>query len=76
MPTAGGAIEEKTRIKLPDGVSMVGISYKGDIEGWRKRFIEICAASGRRYGFIKDGRLVMSTGEAPVLQDLEVTMTG
>lgn len=72
MPKSGGAIEERVRINLKDGTSFMGISYKGDIEGWRKRFVGICAASARKYGSIRGGRLVLSDGSSPLLEELEV----
>ncbi len=72
-PKAGGAMEEKARIKLKDGVSLKGISYKGDIEGWRAGFIGSCVATGRKYGSIKQGRLFISDGSSSLLEELEVT---
>jgi len=73
IPKSGGAIEEKARIKLSDGTSLMGVSYKGDVEGWRKRFVGICTASARKYGAISEGRLVLSDGSSPLLEELEVS---
>lgn len=73
MPKSGGAIEEKVRIRLTDGTSLMGVSYKGDVEGWRKRFVGICTASARKYGSIREGRLVLSDGFSPLLEELEVS---
>lgn len=72
MPSSGGAIEEKVRINLEDGTSMMGISYKGDVEGWRKRFVGLCEAAGRKYGSIREGRLFLSDGSSPLVEELEV----
>lgn len=73
MPKSGGAMEERVRIKLGDGTSLMGISYKGDVDGWRKRFVGICAASARKYGVVSDGRLVLSDGSSPLLEELDVS---
>jgi hypothetical protein len=73
IPSSGGAIEEKVQLKLKNGTQLIGISYKGDVDGWRTRFIGFCVASGRQYGSIKEGRLVLSDGSSPLLEDLEVS---
>jgi hypothetical protein len=72
-PKAGGAMEQKAQIKLKDGVSLRGISYKGDIEGWRAGFVGFCVATERKYGSIKQGRLFLSDGSSSLLEELEVT---
>jgi hypothetical protein len=72
-PKRGGVIEERVRIKLRDGASLLGITYNRDLEGWRAGFVGFCEAAGRKYGFIKDGRLILSTGETPLLEELEVS---
>ena len=72
-PKAGGAMEQKAQIKLKDGVSLMGISYKGDIEGWRAGFVGFCMATGRKYGAIKQGRLFLSDGSSSLLEELDVT---
>jgi len=73
IPRSGGAGEEKVRITLNNGISFMGISYKGDIEGWRSRFVELCKASGRKYGFIKEGRLCLSDGSSPLIEELKIS---
>ena len=73
IPRSGGAMEEKVRVKLKNGISLMGISYKGDIEGWRPRFVGFCDASGRKYGFIKEGRLSVSDGSSFLIEDMEIT---
>ena len=72
-PKAGGAMELKVQIKLKDGVFLRGISYKGDIERWRAGFVGFCVATGRKYGSIKQGRLLLSDGSSSLLEELEVT---
>jgi hypothetical protein len=71
-PKAGGTVEEKVRINLKDRVSLIGISYNGDIEGWRAGFVGFCVASGRKYGLIRDRRLLLSDDSSPLLEELEV----
>ncbi len=66
-------MEQRTRIKLKDGVSLIGISYKGDIEGWRTGFVGFCLAAGRKYGSIRHGRLFLSDGTSLLLEELEFT---
>jgi hypothetical protein len=73
IPQSGGAIEEKVRLKLGNGISFIGISYKGDIYGWRERFIGLCEVSGRKYGFIKQGRLSLSDGSSSLIEDMEIS---
>jgi hypothetical protein len=70
-PRSGGAIEEKVRVKLKNGISLIGISYKGDIEGWRARFVGFCEASGRKYAFIKQDRFSLSDGFLCSIEELE-----
>jgi len=62
MPKSGGAIEEKARILLHDDLCLLALSYKGDIGGWRNRFIACCEPKGRRWGIAKDGILALSDG--------------
>ena len=73
VPRSGGAIEEKVRVKLKNGDSLIGISYKGDVEGWRARFVGYCEASKRKYGLVKQGRLFLSNGFSSSIEELEIT---
>lgn len=72
-PSSGGAIEEKVQLKLKNGTSLMGISYKGDVEGWRMRFIEFCTSNERCYGSIREGRLFLSDGSSLPLEELTVS---
>ena len=38
IPQYGGAVIEGCKITLPDGDIFEAISYKGDVEGWRRQF--------------------------------------
>ena len=72
-PRYGGVIEEKVIVKLKEGGFLIGISYKGDVEGWRARFVEFCETSKRKYGFIKQGRLFLSDGFSFPIEELEIS---
>jgi hypothetical protein len=72
LPSSGGTIEEKVRLKPMNGPSLMGVSYKGDVDGWRTRFVEFCITTGRCYGSIREGRLFLSDGRSPLLEELEV----
>ena len=71
-PKAGGAVEQNAQIKLKDGACLMGISYNGDIAGWRAGFVGFCGAVGRKYGSVKQGRLFLSDGSCLSLEELEV----
>lgn len=72
LPSSGGALEEGVRIHLGDGTSFIGLSYKGDIEGWRTKFITFCKRTGRAYASIKNNQFVVSTGATFPLKELEI----
>ena len=62
-PSDGGALTESAAIFLPDGTQLYGLSYKGDIEGWRK-CVEACArALARLLGTIDDDAICLSNGD-------------
>jgi hypothetical protein len=44
LPHHGGMIEENAIIGTPDGRLFFGLSYAGDIEGWRANVEACCAA--------------------------------
>jgi hypothetical protein len=73
MPKSGGAMEEKARLSLQGGASLIAISYKGDVPGWRKRFIACCEKKGRRWGIPKDQTLVLSDGTTLSLPESNTT---
>lgn len=35
LPASGGCIDERVLLRTPDGQVFAGLSYRGDIEGWR-----------------------------------------
>ncbi|MCO6437808.1 MAG: hypothetical protein J5J06_12020 [Phycisphaerae bacterium] len=60
--TSEGAIEEPAAIHLPDGRQFHGVSYRGDIEGWRRCITAACASLGREHAKIYGGALKLSEG--------------
>ena len=74
MPSAGGIIEERVQITLEDGRSLIGVSYKGDIGGWRARIIGYCELTNRIFGFVSGPLLILSTNAKYPLADLTIHM--
>ena len=72
MPTAGGVMEEKVRIVLDDGTSLLGISYKGDLVGWRAKLLAYCKAKHRKCGIASHQKLSLSDGTELALGECEV----
>lgn len=62
MPQDGGVIEEKAHIVLEDGKSLLAISYKGDLEGWRRILTSYCETDGRKWGIASNQKLLLSDG--------------
>ena len=72
LPKTGGALEEKTRIVLPNGKSLLAISYKGDLPGWRQKLISYCVEKRRLWGVLSNQRLSVSDGEELPIIECEV----
>lgn len=62
LPKVGGVIEEKVRIILDGGTSLLGVSYKGDLEGWKQKLLSFCRTKNRRFGIISQQKLTLSDG--------------
>lgn len=73
MPDSGGVIEERVRVSLSDSVSLLGMSYKGDVEGWRNMLTTYCASRGKMWGIAKKGILFVSDGSEVPLSHANVT---
>jgi hypothetical protein len=71
-PRAGGAIEEKVRVVLPNRKSLIAISYRGDLAGWRRNLQAYCHGKGRIWGVFTDDGFVLSDGTSFSLSDCEV----
>jgi hypothetical protein len=68
-PISGGVIEEKVRITTKDRLTLLGISYRGDKEGWRKKIQGFCTQEGRKYGVPQVDRLSLSEGQEIPIAD-------
>ena len=63
LPKTGGVIEEKVTILLDPKTSLLGISYKGDLVGWRTKLVAYCNAKHRKWGIVSRQKLMLSNGE-------------
>lgn len=72
LPSHGGIIEEKVRLVIADGTSLMGISYKGDLEAWRTRLVAYCKETNRTWGVLSEQTLVLSDGRVIDLRDCSV----
>lgn len=60
IPTSGGAITENCKLWLPSGELLHALSYKGDIEGWRKQIEQGANELGLLTGKIVGGEIILS----------------
>ncbi len=72
LPQSGAALEEKARINLADGTSLLAMSYRGDVEGWRRTIVSFCERNRKKWAFPGNEALVMSDGTEVSLQDCDV----
>ena len=72
LPKSGGAIEEKGRILIDSNTSLVGVSYKGDLAGWRAKLVAYCNAKHRKWGVVSRQKVVLSDGRELILGECEV----
>ncbi len=72
LPKSGGVIEEKVRILLDSNTSILGISYKGDLAGWRAKLVAYCNAKHRKWGIVSRKKVVLSDGRELVLGECDV----
>lgn len=72
MPQSGGVLEEKARLVLPDKTSLLAVSFKGDLLGWRNKILGYCAEKGLKWAVIKEQFLAPSDGPEIPLTDCQV----
>lgn len=72
LPKAGGVIEEKVRIIVDGGMSLLGVSYKGDLAGWRAKLLAYCKTKHRKCGIASHQKLALSDGTELALGECEV----
>jgi len=69
---SGGATTENCKIRLPDGSFFHGLSYKGDIEGWRKDIEQGAQMLNLVIAKIEDDKIEVSDGRLFSLKDCTV----
>jgi hypothetical protein len=72
LPTSGGIINEEATIRLPGGRLMCAVSYRGDMEGWRRMASEWCKDQMIMFGVVQGQVIVLSNGEEFALTDCEL----
>jgi hypothetical protein len=73
-PRSGGILEEKAWITLQDNTLLLGVSYKGDLQGWRKKIQGFCKESGRMFGIPSSDKLLLADGTSVALSDCKVVL--
>src|SRR5687767_934280 len=71
LPSSGGLLNEDVTIRLVDGCQLHGISYRGDVEGWRKCVTMWCIQQRRLFAYIANDSLVLSNGNIVSLARIE-----
>lgn len=72
LPKAGGAVNEEVALVLPTGEVLWAVSYKGDLEGWRRKVIECAEERELLWGEIADDQLRISDGRTVPLDSCRV----
>jgi len=68
----GGAILEGCELTTPTGRRFRGLSYKGDLEGWRQQVVQGGAGLNVTLGQIVNGALALNDGSSFVIEDCQV----
>ena len=71
-PTSGGIMEEKVRIILHGNTSLLSISYKGDLPGWKAKLLAYCRSRDRKWGVISGDNIELSDGTEVTLWNCRV----
>ena len=74
MAKEGGALTENCKIWLPTNELFHGLSYKGDIEGWRKGITLGATHLGLLTAKIAEGNIEISDGRVYALSDFKVEL--
>lgn len=64
IPTGGGAMAENCKLWLPSGELLHALSYKGDIDGWRKQIEQGAKQLGLFTGKIVNNEITLSDGRS------------
>ncbi|MGC7560398.1 hypothetical protein [Pasteurella sp. PK-2025] len=70
--TNGGVISENCEITTKNGIKFYGISYRGDIIGWRKDFEQSASNLELRYAKINNNQLIDSKGNIYPLDECRI----
>jgi hypothetical protein len=62
LPSSGGAINEEAAVVLPGGKRLHGLSFRGDLLGWRRKVIECAETHGLLWGQIVGQSIRLSDG--------------
>ena len=76
LPNSGGVIEEKVRILLDGNTSLLGISYKGDLAGWKAKLVAFCNTKHRKWGTVSRQKVELSDGRELDLGKCNVVFEG
>lgn len=71
QPTHGGCIEERIALRTPDGREFAGLSYRGDLEGWRLLIEALAHQRGGLVAHIQGSELICKDGPRYQLSDCE-----
>jgi hypothetical protein len=63
----GGFITTNAILTLPSGVSLFGLSFKGDLSGWEKGIVGFAEARNLLTAKIRGSSVVLGTGETSPL---------
>jgi hypothetical protein len=72
QPQFGGIMETLATVSLEHGRMLLGMTYKGDILGWRNKIAAYCQGTNREWGIASNGVLVMNDGRRIVLSERNV----
>ena len=65
----GSAVEDGTIIGLPNGKTLLGYTYKGDLHGWREQAQLFCLKTKREWAIVHKNRFILSDGTKVPIDD-------
>jgi len=72
IATNGGVINERCVVELPTGERYFALSYRGDLEGWRKQIESGAAALDLLVACVRQDRLILADGTEVLLSDCKL----
>ncbi len=69
IPKSGGVLSENCKLRTPDERLFHALSYKGDLDGWRKQIEKGAECLGLITGEVINEKLVLTTGEVYNVED-------